>query len=204
MTEIPNVNLVGMDPGSNTFGLGVINIDPRTFEINYTEALSVEASRYMNNVWVPGTETHRRIEWIGQYASEFFERTRPVAMAIETNFMRMRTASALPPLIETVARVRRSLSDYKPTLTPYLITPVQGKSAVGASNKAKDKTLLPYIKALKILKYRGALSLDQLDEHALDAIVITYAMYKILRAQWLPDLADMEIIPCLKPRKLKR
>lgn len=204
MQPKPSVNISGMDPGSSTFGLATINFDPKTFEINYTEAHSVSAARYGPTLWSSGTDAEQRIAWIERYMYDFFLYTTPVAFGIETNFIKMKTASAVKPLIETVAAAREALRAYRSSLFPYLITPVQGKSAVGAGNKAKDKTLLPYIRAVKELRYQGDLSLEQLDEHALDAIVITYALFTGVRRRWMPDLASMEIIPCLKPPKRKR
>lgn len=189
--ENPSFNLASIDPGTDTVGVGIFNICAVTFELLSIDAIGLEASRFSKDYYSPFEARDLRLDWLESVLTDIFFAYNPLVICAESNFLKMKTVSAYGPLVESVARIRRAVSAFNATRTLYMVTPQEGKFSVGAERKSKAESLLPFVEATLGKYYKGDIPLSQLDEHALDSIVIGYAQYLKLVEKWRGPPIDL-------------
>lgn len=191
METVPSFNLISIDPGTDTVGVAVLTVCATTFDLLQIEAIGLEASRHIKHGYTPFEERDLRLDWIERVLTEIFFAYNPLAVAAESNFMKKKTISAYGPLVESVARIRRALSNFNRNRGLYMVTPQEGKFSVGAERTSKADTLLPFVvKALGHI-YKGDIPIEALDEHALDGMVIGKALYDRLLLKWRQGPIDL-------------
>lgn len=189
--DYPSFNLASIDPGTDTVGVGIITVCATTFDIVGIDAIGLQASRFSKDYYTPFEERHLRLAWLESVLTDIFYAYNPLVICAESNFMRLKSVSSYGPLVESVSCVRRAVHAFNPTRNLYMVSPMEGKSSVGANAKSKGKTLLPFIKKKLGKYYKGEIPLEQLDEHALDSIVIGYAQYLKLVEKWKGPPIDL-------------
>ena len=193
MDNIPNCYLLGIDPGSSSLGLAILELDSTTFSIVTTTAYTIEATKLelFNTLDLRLPERERRLRAISKAVSLCLEDYKPLTLAIESPFFNSRKPSAYAVLIETMYVLKQTARAYDLNLPIIEVDPPTAKKAIGVRRlKAKERrrlklttkdlvreALLP-LTALKL-----ASDIDSLDEHSLDAIAVVYSSYKQLLAR---------------------
>ena len=193
MDNIPNCYLLGIDPGSSSLGLAILELDSTTFSIVTTTAYTIEATKLelFNTLDLRLPERERRLRAISKAVSLCLEDYKPLTLAIESPFFNSRKPSAYAVLIETMYVLKQTARAYDLNLPIIEVDPPTAKKAIGVRRlKAKERrrlklttkdlvreALLP-LTALKLTE-----SIDSLDEHSLDAIAVVYSSYKQLLAR---------------------
>lgn len=176
-------SVIGLDPGSNHLGMGVIELDVESLVITRTYANTFSPEKYLNE---PTTaETHGdRIARIYRLTDILYEELlaiQPIAVICESPFISRRRPMAYGALMEVCYAVRLAVSKYCQTEPLYMIDPPRAKQAVGAKHNAQKEEVLSCLLAKsEELKFDSAASkgrlLKDIDEHSSDGIAIAYSM----------------------------
>lgn len=195
MTESKTMNLIGIDPGTDTIGISVFEIHVDTYEIIRCSAKTFSARKYMDDYWVLGSDKDKRLNWIFKLLTQLFEAYQPFALAVESNFMNINRPMAYGALVELVATIRAAYREVRPSDSIQMITPSQGKASVKADRSAKDNTLLPFVEKELGALYQGEVPLSSLDGHSLDSLVVGYALYTQFLSTYKGQSFSKEILP---------
>ena len=193
MDNIPNCYLLGIDPGSSTLGVAILEINSITFSLVATTAYTIEATKLelFDRLDLRLPERERRLRAISKAISLCLEDYKPLTLAIESPFFNSRKPSAYAVLIETMYVLKQTARAYDLNLPIIEVDPPTAKKAIGVRRlKAKERrrlklttkdlvreALLP-LTALKLTS-----DINSLDEHSLDAIAVAYSSYKQLLAR---------------------
>lgn len=173
-------NIVGIDPGSQTLGLCVLSFDIVTLDIISTQAKTFYGDRlpqYDKFIATAHGDRVARILAHKQNIKELLYYYKPIIVASESPFFNTRRPNAFAALLEVLTMIRDSVIEYNPYQPLIGIDPPTVKKAVGAPGNA-DKTGV--LSAL--VRISNSLKLDQkyinqLDEHSVDAIAVSYCAY---------------------------
>lgn len=175
------VNILSIDPGSQTLGLAVLSFDPITLEMKRTQAQTFKGDR------LPGMSDHVENSHGAMIARLQAHRThlygvmchyRPHFIASESPFYSSRMPSAYGVLMNTLdLAIRSAMSEYSPYMKLNLIDPPSVKKAVGAKgNDGKDAVRVALLRICEKLCISPE-DIKTLDEHSIDAIAVGYSFY---------------------------
>lgn len=175
------VNIIGIDPGSQTLGLSVLSFDPVTLEMKKTQAQTFKGDRLpmMSGAYSDSHgERLARINAHRENLYNLFIHYRPHFVVCESPFYSSRMPSAFGALMQVVdLAVYSAINQYSPYMQLQLIDPPSVKKAVGAKgngdkNAVRD-SLLRICDKLKITPEQ----ISKLDEHSIDAVAVGYSYY---------------------------
>lgn len=172
-------SIVGIDPGSETLGLGIIYIDIDSLEIVSSSAMTFVGSKmYVQDNWMSTMHNPRtaRIHAHHKNLVDFFRTINPVAIACESPFYNPRRPNAYGVLVEVLTMVRQAIIEYDVWKPLYLIDPPTVKKSVGAPGNADKERMLLAVKNMPELKL--TIPVEVLDEHSIDALAVAYCRYK--------------------------
>jgi Holliday junction resolvasome RuvABC endonuclease subunit len=174
--------VVGIDPGSDTLGVGVLYFDLDALEIVGSEAFTLNGTRQGRGTFA--TEIHGdrlgRIESHREALLQVFRYFEPISIASESPFMSRRMPAAYGALTEVVCAIRHAAMQYDAWKPLKMIDPPTVKRAVGVSGKTGGpegkKLMLTALLAMPPteLRYCGDVPMESLDEHSIDALAVAY------------------------------
>jgi Holliday junction resolvasome RuvABC endonuclease subunit len=182
--------IVGLDPGTEMLGFGVLTINVDTFEILSSDAVSYKGSKLIGSDWseqIFGAR-YRRIQAHRNNLISLFKAYQPLIIACESPFILMRRPQAYGALTEVVCGIRSAVEEYDAWRPLYMIPPSSVKNAVGCKGNG-DKAAMK-IAMGKLTEVVEVLEtpLSRLDEHAIDSLAVAYSAYKSLRENGLESL----------------
>lgn len=187
-----NFRVVGLDPGTETFGVAVLDLSLKTGEIDvvHSETLVLQKllreHNYRSEEETYGGRTARLMA-LEDSLFKLFEELQPHAVCSESPFL-SRFPEAFAALTECVSSARRAVCRYDRYLPLELVDPPTAKKAVGMKVKrgmTKDDVKIAV--AQLAIRYAEGIVLDNLDEHQVDAIAVAYYQALIFRGQ-IPGL----------------
>ena len=173
-------SIVGIDPGSETLGLSIINFDIDSFKIESTYAQTFIGSKMFDaDNWLSVIHSPRvaRINSHKENLVKIFNSVNPLVIACESSFYNPRRPNAYAVLIEVLTAVREAVMEYDIWKPLYLIDPPTVKKSVGAPGNADKVKMLECVCNLTQLNYSGDVPIQELDEHSIDAIAVAYCKY---------------------------
>lgn len=178
------VNIIGIDPGTNTLGFSVIYFDCKTLTILSTFAttfIGEKLSRYDDYSRFLHGDRFMRLRAHEENLLHLFRQFQPFQVVAESNFMNTRRPQAYGALVETVSAIKSALYRFDPWKPLYLIDPPTVKKAIGAKGNAdKEEVKRCLLKLEDDLHYQGDIPITALDEHSIDAIAIAYQRYRAI------------------------
>jgi len=175
------VTIMGLDPGSSTFGISLLNINLETMEIVSSNAWTINGAKLINkNSWMEQLYGNRfsRVSAIENYLLEIFRLYRPTSISSESPFINNAFPAAGIALTEVICAIRRSVMHYDIWMELHMVPPSSVKNAVKAIGNADKFVMKEKLKQLlPILKYNGEVPFDSLDEHSIDALAVVYYTY---------------------------
>jgi Holliday junction resolvasome RuvABC endonuclease subunit len=176
------VCIVGLDPGTNTFGIAKLVFSNRTGEIISTEARTLVGERLPGrDLWLAEQhgEMYSRVSAISDELVSLLNDVQPDYVATESPFFNSLRPYAYGTLMTTMTFIRQAVTRYSSWCQLHLLPPSCVKLAVQAGSSAKKDAVREAVLALPDLKYESsANTLDTLDEHSIDAIAVAYGLYK--------------------------
>tara|TARA_B100000700_G_scaffold208593_1_gene229308 strand:- start:58342 stop:58971 length:630 start_codon:yes stop_codon:yes gene_type:complete len=189
MLELPDngdvLRILGIDPGTQTLGTAVLDLDLKTYDIRIVHCETYKADhlakfdpRFQDISQAHGDLAMRLIAHKENLRS-LMEHMVIDELVAESSFMHMR-AHAFEALVRCMESIRLAAWEYDMSMPVHKVTPQGAKAAVGAAGKGKGKDAVKVgIKKLlkdnsKQLYYEAPKDFEQLDEHSIDAIAIGY------------------------------
>lgn len=177
------LSTMGLDPGTERLGCGVIYFDSQDFEIVGAQGHTFVGSKLPGNEWVGGLFGHRqqRLDALQKLLTDFMVQVNPVAVGCEMAFFNVRRPSAYGPLMESVCSLRQAVRNFDHWKDLTLVDPPTVKLAVGAKSQKGKEPMREAIESIHAITDHCVPKIDELDEHAIDAIAVAYYMYLRLR-----------------------
>lgn len=176
------IRILGIDPGSDTMGFGVIHCDAHTLQITACEAFTVQASRLPGRDWLGSIhgDRMRRLYTHADHLSIVLGDLQPAAVASEAPFYNPRMPGAFAPLVETMYTLRQTVAAHDPWMQLYTITPSQVKNGVGAAGGGNKDAVKKAILEKTPLASCCLGSIEQYDEHSVDGLAVAYVMHQMI------------------------
>lgn len=171
--------ILAIDPGTNALGVAVLDVDIDTHIVTVKHATTIDVSKlcqhYPQLIAIHG-ERVSKLHAVEVSLYRLFRAWRPDEIVSESPYMG-RFPQAFAALIECISSIRRAIMEYNRALPFPTIDPASVKKSVGVSGKNGDKEAMKTaIQIQSDLVFE--LNVDDLDEHAIDAIAVGYAFYK--------------------------
>jgi Holliday junction resolvasome RuvABC endonuclease subunit len=167
--------LIAIDPGTNTCGFAVLDVDVDTWKVTVDTAYTVKANRFVTT-YKTITETYSektaRLHGYNKHLVDLCETIEPFAVCSEAPFMG-RFAAAYGALKEQVKCFHDAAKDHDQTMPFLLVEPTPVKKFMGVKGNSGDKDLMS--KALcsrSDILYGDGLNPSDLDEHSVDAVCV--------------------------------
>ncbi|WP_144106749.1 crossover junction endodeoxyribonuclease RuvC [Paraburkholderia sp. BCC1886] len=177
--------IIGIDPGSNTLGVGTIWVDLSNFQIVSSDARTLQGDRYYRESWT-STMFGDRLNRIAALEEELlgtFLFTQPFLIGSEAPFINKRFPQAGLALTEVMCGIRNAVMRYDAWKKLYVFDPPTVKNAVGAAGNADKDGVKAKLMLLPDLRYSGDIPLDNLDEHSIDALAVALTVWKQFKEQ---------------------
>jgi Holliday junction resolvasome RuvABC endonuclease subunit len=173
-------SVIGIDPGSETLGCGIVYFNCFTFEIVGCEAYTFKGSKLPGSDWLMQTFNDRikRIDALKENLINIFNKVLPVSICAEAPFMSMRRPSAYGALTEVM--------EHDAWKTLYLVDPPSVKVCIHAKGNADKEMVKQAMLLVPELTQTCTTPIAFLDEHSVDALAVAYWMYLQLRDSKLP------------------
>lgn len=179
-SEAPVERILSIDPGTNTLGVAILRIQGPNTALEYAFTLPVGKlfTRYPLIIQNHGDKV-AKLYTVQQDLLKVMEAWKPTYVVSEAPYMRSFPA-AYAALVECLDAVRRAVIKYDETLSLNVIDPARVKKAIGVAGNSGDKTLVRAALTTKeAFTLMTDMSLDKLDEHAVDAIAVGLAFRKL-------------------------
>ena len=170
---------IALDPGTETLGVAVFEIDMVNRQAHVISAYTLHASRshhhHESDALLYG-DRYARLEAHCIALQRIFTQYQPAAIVSEAPFMG-RFPQAYAALVECVSMIQRAIREYSYTMVLEMVDPMTAKQAVGVSKRGSNKLLVrDGVLALPDLVFNG-FDPRTLDEHAIDAIAVGYSRF---------------------------
>lgn len=177
--------LVSLDPGSETLGVADFYVNVNTFEIVGCAARTFKGTKLSISPWIMENQSPQFARIHAHYLNllSFLEDRKPFAVASESPFFSKKFPQAFAPLVLTLDAITRAMRAYDAWVPLTRIDPPTVKKAVGAPGNAGKPEMRKAVLGLKDLNYNGALPIDILDEHSIDALAVGYCKIRQLRGE---------------------
>lgn len=176
-------SIVGIDPGTETLGLSVLEFDLVAFRIQSIWAATYRGSRLPASEWLGYIhgDRERRIAAHKSNLLEILHRYRPLYVCCESPFYNQKRPSAYGALTEIVCALRETVQQYDAWKPLYLVDPPSVKRAVNAPGNAGKDIVKSSILQIEELTSVSKTPIAILDEHSIDAMAVAYAQYVTCR-----------------------
>tara|TARA_B100000929_G_scaffold259610_1_gene223466 strand:- start:5185 stop:5784 length:600 start_codon:yes stop_codon:yes gene_type:complete len=183
----PIYRILSIDPGSDTLGIALIDVDLCHFTATLVHANTLNATRAIRQFPFTVETFGERQARLNTHASglrDYLFSARPHCVISEAPYMG-RFPQAFETLVECMYMMRGVVAEYDPSMCMETIDSPSAKKAVGApgkrpkgmSKEAYKETVRHGIRALPKLHLAPGVLIDHCDEHAIDAIAV--GCYKV-------------------------
>lgn len=181
--------LIGFDPGTINCGVASMAIDINTWKILKISARSYNGEKLYGEDWAGEIfgDRYRRLLMFRHLFVEIFEHEQPALIGVEAPFYNPRMPSAFRALIEFVNVLIEAIRTYSQVTALYRASPSEVKQAVKAEKLiGKDPVRLGLSQMEEVISALDC-PLDELDEHAIDAIGVCMYLLTHLREGTIPN-----------------
>lgn len=175
-TWINNPCVMGVDPGTSTLGISIINYDLTTRKCYLLDAMTLDASRIKVGQIVNDVHgnAYARMQWMSSEIYRLLSEYGITEVYCESPYLR-KFPQAFAKLTECVNIVRSTVFQYSCSVPFTPIEPSTVKMHVGVNGRDGDKSNM-----LKALYTTDIIVPTQdfystLDEHAVDATAVAYS-----------------------------
>lgn len=175
------IRVLAMDPGTDTMGFAIVDIDINTFEpkvmFGYTHKAAKYAKQFEHEIEMTSFRDVRlRIH--REFIQQLIRDLQPDLVAAESPFLNKRQPQAYEALVECFAMIRQAVYYENPTIFVRRIDPITAKAYLGVDHRLPDQKIL--VENAVKREYRDkcaeGVDIDSFDEHTYDAISIANAL----------------------------
>ena len=173
---------MGLDPGTNKLGVGIMCVDMKTSAIVSISAITLVGEKLAKGSWMSEMHGDRfgRIAVLQDQLAGILHAYQVVDIASESPFYSLRHPNAYGALTEVICAIRDAVVYYDCWKGLTLIDPPTVKIAVGAKGNADKDVMKEKVMALLGQHYQGIIPINELDEHSVDAIAVVYCRWRQL------------------------
>lgn len=167
--------IIGIDPGTDTLGIGLVSIDLLVHEVTVLDGHTFVAHQHLTHadslIETLGARQTRLLK-LSAGLSVALDHCKPHAVVCETPYLD-RFPEAFRALVECLAMIRLCLYQYDPGMLLRTVDPASAKAAIGVSGKSRDKqAVFLAMTHLSGLQWSPTVDPLALDEHAIDALLM--------------------------------
>ena len=197
MLVLPQINepyrIVSIDPGTNTLGVALLEVDLVYFNITLLNAFTLNSGTNIHafpTVLESHGERYTKLFSHSQNLLIIFNQYHPHSVICESPFLG-RFPQAFEALVECKIMIRNALLSHDPSMPLETVDPPTAKLAVGAPGRGGDKEVVKKaILNLDNLVLPNVNFIESLDEHSIDAIAVGY--YKAKQViEWMIRNGEM-------------
>lgn len=186
--------ILGIDPGTNTLGAAIIDIDLVTAKTVVSMACTFVgqsmASEYSTYPDVHG-ERAARLKAHEENLSTVMFNWQPHRVISESAFMG-KFAQSYMALVECLVAIKRATMYYNPFIPLEVIDPTTVKKTAGMVGKLRGKEpVRDALAELPYLEFAPGVHLATLDEHSVDAIAIAHTVAVVVR-NWVLETQSFQ------------
>lgn len=179
--------ILAIDPGTDTLGVALIEVDVRVGDVEVVYAGTWHASKR----WDPNSDTAyhygSRVARMAEHKhalTQLLDAFKPNAVACETPFL-SRFPQAFGALAELFSLLQFTVLEYSPTIGFLGVDNRSAKTAVGVkTSKVKKEDVRDAVLNLVNLIASHGVRLETLDEHSIDACAVGYYAAELLTDEW--------------------
>lgn len=169
--------ILGIDPGTNTLGTAIIDIDLITKRMTVAHATTYVgqsmACNYKAHEEVHGPRA-ARLKAHEENLLGLLHEWKPHTVICESAYMG-RFAQAYMALVECICAIEKALYRYNPAMPLLLVDPTTVKKTTGMTGRLRGKDpVREAIASLDCLHFAKGMHLNGLDEHSVDALAVAY------------------------------
>lgn len=185
MTSISNFKILGIDPGTTDCGICLLECDSETLDIVSIDSRTILSDKiylpYEEDLLLSHTERYIKIKKIQRAFKRVLEEFIPHHIACESPFYHRLHPGAYAPLVEILFTLRDACVDFNKLLPFYLYEPTLIKKTMTGKAFA-DKDMMRFaLETNESITTFLKQDVNNLSEHAVDAIAIAYIHLETLR-----------------------
>lgn len=180
-----SITIAATDPGTTNLGLSFLDIDPLTLDLIRVRATSYKSERLFDyDPDVIDNHSDRIARVCAQSANllQQFRENKPFVICSESPFFYKFRPQAYGALMEILFAIRHAAISYDKMVRFFLYEPSKVKKALGAGYVGKD-TVRASVAGNEEIMAALVGSLDDLDEHAIDATCVGYTHLRLMREE---------------------
>lgn len=177
------VRVLGLDPGSTTFGTAVMDITLSSKRPVVVATETIDATklfkRSQHKAYITARgERDLRIHLIRQELIRIYDHYKPDIVIAEAPFLKRRSVTAFEALVEVRCMIRDVMWSLDNTKTVLFVDPIRVKNYIGVSHIGTDKSdMYKAVHAYYDNKQRRK-ALATADEHSIDAVAVCHVYYR--------------------------
>ncbi len=178
-TDPAPFRIIGIDPGTETLGVSVLDVHLDTNRIALQYAATYTATqliRLFNLQWISSVHGEKvaRLKAHEENLYSLFTSFQPHEIVSESPYLG-RFPAAYAALVECMSTIRSAVMRYDFRMPLYTLDPPTVKASLGVSGKSGDKTLMREgLLKLNDLENPNRIPIEQFDEHSIDAVAVAY------------------------------
>ena len=182
------LRILSIDPGSDTLGASIIDVDLNTLTATVIDSITFNASLHLkhgpqySSIEAVHGNRYARLTTHKNNLTRHMGYWKPHMIICEAPFMGLNPKS-YATLVECVDAIREATYRYNPLIELYTVPPMNAKKAIGVSGRGKTKddvrdAILNMVNNNQSkLCYTANTPLVMLDEHSIDSIAVGYYLY---------------------------
>lgn len=171
------VRVMGIDPGSRTLGISMVDCYPYENTLSLAESwtLNTELAIRRNRFRAARVGEHQiRMEAIHEEVLLAMQNYYPDVVIMETPYLG-RLPQSFFVLTQVMTAIERAVGDYSAAMVLEKVDPSTVKKAIGVPGNSSDKELVrKAVNGLKCLENLSDRDLGSLSEHAIDSIAVAH------------------------------
>jgi len=180
MGEKRNIRIIGLDPGTKTTGVVILDYDfDNPFDIKPVFVETIQSKLSLRNLkGLAGLNGERfgLIKTVGVQLYRLLDIYKPDFVVAESSYSGS-FATTFQALSELMFEIKQSVYDYSPITQVNVIDPASVKKFMGVKGNSNDKDLMTKALNSYLKKLGITFNVNQIDEHSVDAFCIALYLH---------------------------
>lgn len=176
-----STKMVCFDPGLNTTGVSVFDVDSRTKEVLSVYAYTIHTGQSRDSTGLDTeivTERTHKLYRLCDAVQQTLNFHDPGIVGCEAPFYNRMMPMAFVSLSEVVNMIRHTTLQYNCNIPFFLVEPQLVKKGVGVAGKKGKQVVMDAICNTPEIMRALTVPIESLDEHAIDAIAVGWSMLR--------------------------
>lgn len=183
-THVGECYISGIDPGTNTLGFSLIQIDPIDLSILCIKAETFRSDKMLDTNDILISTYGERVAKLMAHKNNLlrlFRYYKPIVICCESPFFNRLRPGAYGALMETMFAIKTAAIEYDRYIKFNTYEPSIVKKSIGANSIGDKLNVLKAMFAIDEIKDTTEIPLELLDDHSIDAIAVGYTFLKNIR-----------------------